>query len=300
MKNTARKAVRGLCGMVAMLALAASIVSMPASAASHGIYTATATAHYRHPTTGVIEDSGGENSAVLGQSMTESATNKKALVEVDASGNTWITVRLNLMDNIQSPKFQVDGRSVSASLMQEDYGSNTADFRLKANSEKSIIRCNMYVTPMGREVIFYITVGNLKSGSGDFVTSISVEQPKPTPAPAATPVPTKAPVASTPAPAKTPVTTQSPAPEATAVPSATPEPSPTTDPEAQTSASGLEEFDASGNAVEETQAPENTDSSSGSPVLWWVIGGLVVIAAVGGGVWYVFFVRKGKHPFGKK
>ncbi len=299
MKNTARKAVRGLCGMVAMLALAASIVSMPASAASHGIYTATATAHYRHPTTGVIEDSGGENSAVLGQSMTESATNKKALVEVDASGNTWITVRLNLMDNIQSPKFQVDGRSVSASLMQEDYGSNTADFRLKANSEKSIIRCNMYVTPMGREVIFYITVGNLKSGSGDFVTSISVEQPKATAAPA--PSATKTPAAaSTPTPTKAPAAPATHTPEATVAPSATPEPSPTTDPEAQSSASGLEEFDASGNAVEETQAPENTDSSSGSPVLWWVIGGLVVIAAVGGGVWYVFFVRKGKHPFGKK
>lgn len=299
MKNTARKAVRGLCGMVAMLALAASIVSMPASAASHGIYTATATAHYRHPTTGVIEDSGGENSAVLGQSMTESATNKKALVEVDASGNTWITVRLNLMDNIQSPKFQVDGRSVSASLMQEDYGSNTADFRLKANSEKSIIRCNMYVTPMGREVIFYITVGNLKSGSGDFVTSISVEQPKASAAPA--PSATKTPAAaSTPTPTKAPAAPATHTPEATVAPSATPEPSPTTDPEAQSSASGLEEFDASGNAVEETQAPENTDSSSGSPVLWWVIGGLVVIAAVGGGVWYVFFVRKGKHPFGKK
>lgn len=299
MKNTARKAVRGLCGMVAMLALAASIVSMPASAASHGIYTATATAHYRHPTTGVIEDSGGENSAVLGQSMTESATNKKALVEVDARGNTWITVRLNLMDNIQSPKFQVDGRSVSASLMQEDYGSNTADFRLKANSEKSIIRCNMYVTPMGREVIFYITVGNLKSGSGDFVTSISMEQPKATTAPA--PSATKTPAAaSTPTPTKAPAAPATHTPEATVAPSATPEPSPTTDPEAQSSASGLEEFDASGNAVEETQAPENTDSSSGSPVLWWVIGGLVVIAAVGGGVWYVFFVRKGKHPFGKK
>lgn len=299
MKNTAREAVRGLCGMVAMLALAASIVSMPASAASHGIYTATATAHYRHPTTGVIEDSGGENSAVLGQSMTESATNKKALVEVDASGNTWITVRLNLMDNIQSPKFQVDGRSVSASLMQEDYGSNTADFRLKANSEKSIIRCNMYVTPMGREVIFYITVGNLKSGSGDFVTSISVEQPKATAAPA--PSATKTPAAaSTPTPTKAPAAPATHTPEATVAPSATPEPSPTTDPEAQSSASGLEEFDASGNAVEETQAPENSDSSSGSPVLWWVIGGLVVIAAVGGGVWYVFFVRKGKHPFGKK
>lgn len=300
MKNTATKAVRALCGMVAMLALVASVAAMPALAASHGIYTATATSHYRHPTTGVIEDSGGEGSAVLGQSMTDSALNKSALVEVDSSGNTWITIRLNLMDNIQSPKFQVDGSSVSATLMQEDYSNNTADYRMRVNSENSIIRCNMYVTPMGREVIFYITVGNLKSGSGDFVTSITVEQPKATAAPAATPVPTKAPVASTPAPAKTPVTTQSPASEATAVPSAVPEPSPTTDPEAQSSASGLEEFDASGNAVEETQAPENTDSSSGSPVLWWVIGGLVVIAAVGGGVWYVFFVRKGKNPFGKK
>lgn len=299
MKNTATKAVRALCGMVAMLALVASVAAMPALAASHGIYTATATSHYRHPTTGVIEDSGGEGSAVLGQSMTDSALNKSALVEVDSSGNTWITIRLNLMDNIQSPKFQVDGSSVSATLMQEDYSNNTADYRMRVNSENSIIRCNMYVTPMGREVIFYITVGNLKSGSEDFVTSITVEQPKATAAPA--PSATKTPAAaSTPTPTKAPAAPATPTPEATAVPSAVPEPSPTTDPEAQSSASGLEEFDALGNAVEETQAPENTDSSSGSPVLWWVIGGLVVIAAVGGGVWYVFFVRKGKNPFGKK
>ena len=142
-------------------------------AASNGIYTPTALSHYRHPTTGVIEDSGGEGSAVLGQSMTDSALNKSALVEVDANGNTWVTIRLNLMDNIQSPKFQVDGSSVSATLMQEDYSNNTADYRMKVNSENSIIRCNMYVVPMGREVIFYITVGNLKSGSGDFITSIT-------------------------------------------------------------------------------------------------------------------------------
>ena len=165
MKNTATKALRALCGMVVMLALMAGITSVPVLAASNGIYTATATSHYRHPTTGVIEDSGGEGSAVLGQSMTDSALNKSALVEVDANGNTWVTIRLNLMDNIQSPKFQVDGSSVSATLMQEDYSNNTADYRMKVNSENSIIRCNMYVVPMGREVIFYITVGNLKSGS---------------------------------------------------------------------------------------------------------------------------------------
>ena len=109
MTNTAAKLKRALCSMVVMLAFMAGITSIPALAASNGIYTATATSHYKHPTTGVIEDSGGEGSYVLGQSMTESALNKAALVEVDPQGNTYVTVRLNLMDNIQNPQFQVDG-----------------------------------------------------------------------------------------------------------------------------------------------------------------------------------------------
>lgn len=167
-----------LCSMVVMLALVAGITAIPAYAASNGIYTATATPHYRNPLTGKIEDSGGEDSEVLGQSMTESATYTKALVEVDSNGNTYITVRLKLMDNIQNPTFKVDGSSVSASLMQEDYSANTADYRMKVASENSVIRCSMYVVPMGRDVIFFITVSNLKSGSGDFVTSIAVNNNK--------------------------------------------------------------------------------------------------------------------------
>ena len=167
-----------LCSMVVMLALVAGITAIPAYAASHGIYTATATPHYRNPLTGKIEDSGGEDSEVLGQSMTESATYTKALVEVDSNGNTYITVRLKLMDNIQNPTFKVDGSSVSASLMQEDYSANIADYRMKVASENSVIRCSMYVVPMGRDVIFFITVSNLNSGSGDFVTSISVNNNK--------------------------------------------------------------------------------------------------------------------------
>jgi hypothetical protein len=164
--------------MVVMLALVAGITAIPAYAASNGIYTATATPHYRNPLTGKIEDSGGEDSEVLGQSMTESATYTKALVEVDSNGNTYITVRLKLMDNIQNPTFMVDGSTTSASLMQEDYSANTADYRMKVASENSVIRCSMYVVPMGRDVIFFITVSNLNSGSGDFVTSISVNNNK--------------------------------------------------------------------------------------------------------------------------
>ena len=181
MTNTATKLMRAVCSMVVMLALMAGIIAVPALAASNGVYTATATSHYKHPTTGKIEDSGGESSYVLGQSMTDSALNKAALVEVDPQGNTYVTIRLNLMDNIQSPQFQVDGSrngsfsAVSATVMQEDYTENTTDFRMHVPSENAIIRCNMYVIPMGRDVIFYITVGNLQSGSGDFVTSVKVE-----------------------------------------------------------------------------------------------------------------------------
>ena len=318
MTNTASKLKRALCSMVVMLALMAGITSVPVLAASPGIYTATATSHYRHPTTGVIEDSGGESSYVLGQSMTDSALNKAALVEVDSSGATWVTIRLNLMDNIQSPQFQVDGSSASATLMQEDYSNNTADYRMRVNSENSIIRCNMYVIPMGREVIFYITVGGLSAGSGDFVTSITVEEPEPVVEPEPEPEQPETTTPQTPS-DQTP-STQTPSAEEPSTqpteetPSSTEEPvteEPVTeDPDSETSsddeeeeessALGLAEFDESGNAVSNTSTEAEQDSSTGNPVIWWVIGGIIVVAIAGGCVWYFCFFRKGKNPFQKK
>ena len=308
MTNTATKLKRALCSMVVMLALMAGITSVPVLAASPGIYTATATSHYRHPTTGVIEDSGGESSYVLGQSMTDSALNKAALVEVDSSGATWVTIRLNLMDNIQSPQFQVDGSSASATLMQEDYSNNTADYRMRVNSENSIIRCNMYVIPMGREVIFYITVGNLQSGSGDFVTSITVQEPEPEPEqPAVTTPQTQTPSSQAPS-EQAPSSSQTPN---SAAPSSS-ETSGSEDPgsdassedssgeDSSSEALGLEEFDASGNKVSDTSTEAEQGGGTGNPIVWWVIGGIIVAAIAGGCVWYFCFFRRGKNPFQKK
>ena len=301
MTNTATKLKRALCSMVVMLALMAGITSVPVLAASPGIYTATATSHYRHPTTGVIEDSGGESSYVLGQSMTDSALNKSALVEVDSGGTTWMTVRLNLMDNIQSPQFQVDGSAVSATLMQEDYTNNTADFRMQVNSENSVIRCNMYVIPMGREVIFYITVGGLTAGSGDFITTVTLEQTQQTNP--QTPAATSSQSAETPASSQAPSAsaTSSAAQETVSVleTSSSLEVSQTSTvssagAEEESDVLGLEEFDASGNEVTSTSGEAGSSGSTGSPVLWWVIGGIVVVALAGGAVWYIFFFRKGK------
>lgn len=281
MKHTA-KALRMLCSVVVMLVLAASITAIPAYAASNGIYLATATPHYRHPTTGVIEDVGGDGSAVLGQSMTESALYRQALVEVDPHGTTYVTVRLKLMDNIQNPQFQVDGSAVSASLMQEDYTENTADYRMRVGSENSVIRCNMYVVPMGREVIFYITVSALQSGSGDFITSVTVEKPSTPASEPADETPAKTPAETTPD-TQTPAASDTkPAQDSTKTGESGQEETPT----------GLQEFDANGNPTQ-GQSTAKTEKSGGSAV-WWVLGGLVLVLAAGGCVWYFGFFKKKK------
>ena len=312
---------KALCSMVVMLALVAGITAIPAYAASNGIYTATATPHYRNPLTGKIEDSGGADSEVLGQSMTESATDTKALVEVDSNGNTYITVRLKLMDNIQNPTFKVDGSSVSASLMQEDYSANTADYRMKVASENSVIRCSMYVVPMGRDVIFFITVSNLNSGSGDFVTSITVNNNKSNnnsnnanssnnsysnnnsgnnnnssyePAESSNNSSSskssdnksnkksdKKKSKETTAP-----TTVKPS---TAVPT-TAATEPTTD--SAQEVNGLQEFDEQGSEV---TAPATVDEvQNGSYAVWYVLGGVAVVLVAGFCVWYFGFFRKKK------
>ena len=310
-----------LCGMVVMLALVAGITAIPAYAASNGIYTATATPHYRNPLTGKIEDSGGEDSEVLGQSMTESATDTKALVEVDSNGNTYITVRLKLMDNIQNPTFMVDGSTTSASLMQEDYSANTADYRMKVASENSVIRCSMYVVPMGRDVIFFITVSNLNSGSGDFVTSISVNNNKSNNSsnnenssnnsysnnnsgnnnnssyePAESSNNSSSSKSSDKKSNKN--SDKKKSKETTAPTTVKPSTAaqttvaiePTTD--SAQEVNGLQEFDEQGSKV---TAPATVDEvQNGSYAVWYVLGGVAVVLVAGFCVWYFGFFRKKK------
>lgn len=175
-----------LCSVLVMLVFAASITCISVKALDNGIYIAECTPHYAHPTTGVIEDSGGDGSSVLGQSMTESATNRQALIEVDPDGNMYVTIRLKLMDNIQNPHFMVQENGNAAfydvghDIMKEDYDNNESDFRFQIPDENCIVRCTFYVIAMGRDVVYYIDFSNLSEGSGDFITSVEVRQPEPT------------------------------------------------------------------------------------------------------------------------
>ena len=140
---------------------------------------------------------------------------------------------------------------------------------MRVGSENSVIRCSMYVVAMGRQVVFYITVSNLQAGSGDFVTSITIDPQQ---------------QASTPA-GNTPAAEQTPA-------AATPEATPAAEAEApdpDTGSGGLEEFDASGNKV----GAEAETHAAGSAV-WWIVGGLAV-AAAGFSVWFFGFFRRKKQ-----
>lgn len=160
-----------------------NFTGIKANALDNGIYLATATPYYAHPYTGIIEDSGGESSSVLGQSMTESALYNQALIEVDPNGNMYATIRFQLMDNIENPQFMVqdDGYSsfydVYADCMKEDFNNNTSDFRIQIPNENCVVRCTFYVVAMGRDVIFYVGFSNLYEGNGDFITSVEVTQP---------------------------------------------------------------------------------------------------------------------------
>ena len=154
-----------------------------AKALDNGIYTAKCTPYYVHPVTGVVEDRGGIESEGIGQPMTDSATYPTALIEVDPNGNTYATVRLSLMDNIENVSFKVqaDGNApfndVDYDIMQENLDDNTTDFRMQIPSENSYLRATFYVAPMRRDVVYYIGFSDLQPGSADFVTSVEETAP---------------------------------------------------------------------------------------------------------------------------
>ncbi len=289
MINTAFKySKKVICSMVLILVLMASINIVHVLALSNGIYIATVTPYYSHPYTGVIEDSGGEASSVLGQSMVESATYQQALVEVDANGNMYATVRLQLMDNIQNPQFQVDTTNsgtftpVSVSLMQEDYSNNSADYRFQIPSNSVVIRCNMNVIAMGRDVVFYMTLGSMQEGSGDFITSIQVQQPvQPTPQQEQ---------------ATQQVQTQQPSnTETSSQENQTSESSLTESKQEESSVVGMEEFNAKKSNEDKTSSnsvKKEVGNNKVNIIVWIAIVGIIVVA--GFGVWYFCFFKKKK------
>lgn len=135
--------------------------------------SATTTAHYRHPATGAIEDSGGESSEALGQGMVESVVDKQAMVEDNGDGCYNLSLRFHLMNNISNIQLAVQKPGESGwqqvSYEKSAQGDDVGDIRFRIPGKDAIIRVECTVDAMGRSVVFFVTLDKFVPGnSGGF------------------------------------------------------------------------------------------------------------------------------------
>ena len=137
------------------------VMVQPALALDFGVYTADANTYYKNPETGEIEDGGSKNEE-LGEGMCRSAVGETALIEVDANGNIYVTMRMLLYSNLSKIKFYVQEKpggaykEVKASITAEDGTEDSADFRMKmpsagANVKTVMYVCLLYTSPSPRD-----------------------------------------------------------------------------------------------------------------------------------------------------
>lgn len=173
-KNQNERAGRGktILGLAAAVLLTLLFLCPRAQAATGTIYSCTINPVYEHPVTGKIEDAGGSSAKATGQAMVESCMTSKGMLEATDSGNFYLTVRLGLVDYTKNQSFKVQKRGASGwsspKIAVTKTGKNgngtTKDVCIKVPSRNCILRISMYVTSMGRDVVFYAYPSNFKQG----------------------------------------------------------------------------------------------------------------------------------------
>lgn len=294
------------------VALAVFLGTAAPSAFAEGVWTATATPYYYNPGTGTVEDSGGDAQMELGTSMVQSATYGRALIEQDASGNYYVTFRIVLATHISNLGVDLDpnwsGSYVGSETVQTAQDGDNADYRVSMGSDPyQALRVQMYVSDMGRNVIFFITVGDdWTEGNTDGLTQTidtSSGATATTDSGAAATTGTTSTTQSTTTGATTGATASKPATinstgaattsgtaaastpknDKTAVSTSEKEAEVSTDSEGVTG--GAQEYDQDGNAVEATQLQVSL------PLAGVIAGGIVLGAGLLLGVGYLVLVR---------
>lgn len=274
-----KRLLRGACAaafaMLAAFAVSSIALVGTAHAAVSAVYTASTAPSYSNPVTGAIEDSAGQSNVALAESMTTGCTYPAALVEKDTAGDTFVTLRFKLADQMGAMSFWADSggdgafAAVEAAQMQVDSANNTADWRFQVPSEASNIRVSMYVTPMGRDVVYFTQLTGLVEGNTDavpFVQSIAPGEQAAEPAPAADAV-----------------TSVEPATAESASLSA--DSSPSTDSSAN---AGVKEYNADG---QETTEGQNQSKPLDGATTGTIVGGIAVVLAIAGVVTYVAYLK---------
>lgn len=184
MRKTIKRILKGLGALGVFLFLGASLVNV-AYALDAGSYVVQVTPSYKDPETGAIEDSG--NNEAIGQGMTQKLCGPKGLLEVEADGEMYLTVRYYLSQFVsdvsfeerlsgnftqRSPKkMQVVAPVEGADNIDVKYGYT--DWRFKIGNLSNVFRGKAYIDPMGRNVVYFFTVSSPSPGKGDFITSVT-------------------------------------------------------------------------------------------------------------------------------
>lgn len=264
-----KRLLRGACAaafaLLAAFVVSSSVLVGAAHAATSAVYTASTAPSYANPVTGAIEDSAGQSNVALAESMTTGCTYPAALVEKDTAGNTFVTLRFKLVDQMGAMSFWADNggdgafSAVEAAQMQVDSANNTADWRFQVPSETSNIRVSMYVTPMGRDVVYFTQLTGLVEGNADAVPFVQTITPGEEAAASASAEP--------------------------AASSISGEAAPQTDGAAN---SGVKEYNADGQETAEGQ--DRSEPLTGATTAA-IVGGIVVVLAVAGAATYFAYLK---------
>lgn len=175
--------MKKIISLVCMAAFIILTTSFPvyASELKDGAYTVGRETSYVNPETGETED-GGTNIA-LGDSMCASIVDDRLLVE-QTDGKTYVTIGIGLMSNIEDVRIQVkdsggkyrDAEITKTGSCQRD-NDTCNHYRFEVHSADEYISPIIYVTPMGRDVQFFVMpdISSAKKGTGNFVSEMIKE-----------------------------------------------------------------------------------------------------------------------------
>ena len=174
------KILSAIMTCVLAITLMAGFPAVKAYAASGTVYSCAINRCYAHPVTGVIEDSGGESSYATGQGMVEGCVYSNGILEVSDDGAYYLTIRMSLMDYTSGHSFQVQNVGDSGWSTPSEIGitgnGSTADVCMRVPSENCIVRGEMYVEPMGRNVIFYLYPSDYSEGNNTDMNATMVTE----------------------------------------------------------------------------------------------------------------------------
>ena len=125
---------------------------------------------YKHPSTGIIADSGGESGYALGQSMVDKIVDKNGVYDSQSSYGSIMEFQLSMMDSMSEVSFEVQENAKSdfkpVDHGQQKVSDTVSKFQVPVNSSGAIIKATCFVAPMGRSVIFFISANGQQQTQG--------------------------------------------------------------------------------------------------------------------------------------